>query len=193
MTTRRNPPAMHAFSSAVQRNCDLSDARDCGIYSMCTLFLRLRNLYKWECGMPPWEEAEPKDLLQWIEQKEQLWETMLDASFCPLPLQGFGIDPFELESVNERLQKNNPDLLYGAGHGRSGKAIFFLAEIKEVRVADDHPLFICEEEICRELASPFAMHQEGKIFFRLTPFRCQRKSGPLWSRAVRDHQSSRWH
>ena len=34
----------------IRRNCDISDARDAGNFSLCTLFLRLRNIYKWEIG-----------------------------------------------------------------------------------------------------------------------------------------------
>ena len=39
----------------IKHNCDISDARDNGIYSICTLVLKLRNLYKWEHGLEPWE------------------------------------------------------------------------------------------------------------------------------------------
>jgi len=171
MNSHDFPSDILPFTDAVRGNCDLSDAKDCGIYSMCTLFLRLRNLYKWQIGMPPWEEAEPGDLLQWIEEKEQQWELLRDSSFSSLPLDGLPNDPFDLETLNQKLRLRYPDLLYGAGHGRSMKAVFFLAEIKEETSIDGHPLIILDREICRELSSPFAMHQEGQIFFRLTPFR----------------------
>ena len=47
----------------IQHNCDVSDARDHGIYSMCSLVLKLRNLYKWERGLEPWSEPDSADLL----------------------------------------------------------------------------------------------------------------------------------
>jgi hypothetical protein len=156
---------------SIQFNCDLSDAKDSGIYSMCTLFLRLRNLYKWQHNLDPWQEAEPKDLLAWIEKKEEQWLASLDGPFKPLSHHGNIHDPFDVSAINSILQNECPQLLYGAGHGRSLKAIFFLAEIKEKRLIDKHPLYITDREVCRELSSPFAMHQDGTIFFRLLPFR----------------------
>ena len=37
----------------IRHNCDISDARDNGIYSICNLVLKLRNLYKWEHHIQP--------------------------------------------------------------------------------------------------------------------------------------------
>ena len=68
----------------IQYNCDISDARDQGIYSMCTMVLKLRNLYKWEHGLEPWNEPEPADLLDWIEQKENHWAAIDQKSFKPV-------------------------------------------------------------------------------------------------------------
>ena len=47
---------------------------------MCGLLLRLRDLYKWEHGMPPWIEAEAPEVLGWIEERENLWEEILEDS-----------------------------------------------------------------------------------------------------------------
>ena len=76
------------FIQTIQHNCDISDARDNGIYSICTLVLKLRNLYKWEHGIEPWAEPEPADLLDWIEAKENYWETLAEKDFLPLPVNG---------------------------------------------------------------------------------------------------------
>jgi len=62
----------------IQYNCDVSDARDHGIYSMCSLVLKLRNLYKWETGGQPWSEPESSELLDWIEAREQYWQDISD-------------------------------------------------------------------------------------------------------------------
>ena len=40
----------------IRHNCDISDARDNGIYSICNLVLKLRNLYKWEHAIEPWQD-----------------------------------------------------------------------------------------------------------------------------------------
>ena len=47
--------------------------------------LRLRDLNKWEQGLPPWEEANPAALLDWIDAREQVWESVAGTPFLPLP------------------------------------------------------------------------------------------------------------
>lgn len=164
-------PTLTALTDAIKQNCALSDARHNGIYSMCTLFLRLRNLYKWEYDKLPWQEEEPAVLLAWIEAKEELWNRLFESPFQSLPVGEKTSAPDDVETVNAFLANQKTGLLYGAGHGRSLKSIFFLAEIKESRLLASHPVHILDRELCRELSSPFAMHQDGVIYFRLDPFR----------------------
>ena len=57
----------------VQNNCDTSDAQHAGLYSTCGLALRLRDLYKWENRLNPWEEKDTSQILDWIGDKEQTW------------------------------------------------------------------------------------------------------------------------
>ncbi|MCK7515476.1 MAG: hypothetical protein MZV70_73500 [Desulfobacterales bacterium] len=60
----------------IQRNCDISDAHHGGIFSICGLALRLRDLFKWERGLAPWEEGDPAAVLEWIGVREAYWETL---------------------------------------------------------------------------------------------------------------------
>ena len=90
----------------IQLNCDISDAKDHGIYSMCSMVLKLRNLYKWEQDIQPWSEPEPADLLDWIEAKENYWATIADKSFSPLTGQQQKISPDDLDEVNNALGNN---------------------------------------------------------------------------------------
>ena len=152
------------FIADIQYNCDISDARDHGIYSMCTMVLKLRNLYKWEKGLQPWEEPETADLLSWIEEKENYWATIAEESYRPLSAGGRRLGPLDLEEINGALQ--NGPLLYGAGYGRSMKAIFFLAEIAAERREEGCPVTVLGKERAREMASPFAMAQDGRIIIR---------------------------
>ncbi|SHO49261.1 Sfum_1244 family protein [Desulfopila aestuarii] len=147
----------------IQHNCNISDARDHGIYSMCTMVLKLRNLYKWEKGLQPWEEPESADLLDWIDAKEKFWATIANEPYRPLSAFGGTIAPLDLEEVNATL---NGTLFYGAGYGRSMKAVFFLAEKREQRIVEGCPVTILGLEQAREMASPFAMVQEGQIIIR---------------------------
>jgi hypothetical protein len=152
------------FIQDIQHNCDISDARDHGIYSMCTMVLKLRNLYKWEKGLQPWEEPEAADLLDWIDTKENYWATIAEESFRPLSASGKTLAPLDLEEINAGLEGNS--LLYGAGYGRSMKTVFFLAENIEQRSVEGCPVTILGKERAKEMASPFAMVQDGRIIIR---------------------------
>jgi hypothetical protein len=156
--------ALTPFIQDIQHNCDISDARDHGIYSMCTMVLKLRNLYKWEKGLQPWEEPEPADLLDWIEGKENYWATIAEEPFRSLSASGKTLAPLDLEEINAAL--NDESLLYGAGYGRSMKTVFFLAEKIEERNIEGCPIIILGKERAREMASPFAMVQDGLIIIR---------------------------
>jgi hypothetical protein len=153
----------------VQHNCDISDARDHGIYSICSMVLKLRNLYKWEHGIEPWQEPPSAELLDWIETKENYWETIIDESYLPLHLDGQRLDPHDAPASNALLA--NSGLFYGAGYGRSLKAIFFLAEKLREEEAEGCPVVILGRELATELASPFAMVQDGVILIRREPLR----------------------
>ncbi|MBU1737985.1 MAG: hypothetical protein KKG35_07555 [Proteobacteria bacterium] len=148
----------------VQHNCNISDARDSGIYSLCTMILKLRNLYKWEKGLEPWDEPEPAEILDWIEGRENYWDSIVDEEYGVITINGNRFDPFDLAAVNEKIKEDN--LVYGAGYGRSLKSVFFLAELLEESTADGCPVLILGRELAREMASPFAMLQDGAIIIR---------------------------
>ena len=153
----------------IRHNCDISDARDNGIYSICSLVLKLRNLYKWEFNIEPWQEPETGDLLDWIEAKENYWETIAGNSFLPINIKGREEDPFELIEMNNLLA--NEGLVYGAGYGRSLKSIFFLAEKLREDLIEGCRVLVLGREKAKELSSPFAMLQEKTIIIRRDPMR----------------------
>lgn len=165
-------------------NCDISDAKGHGLYSLCTMFLTLRNHYKWEKKLAPWSEPEPADLLDWIEQKENYWQQLQHQSLKGLRLGTTVIEPFEVERINNLL--GNDKRYYGAGYGRSMKSIFFLAEIVQQKTTAGLPVVILGREIVREMASPFALLQSGSIIIRKEPFRYY-----LWDQLQELHGSSR--
>lgn len=148
----------------IQHNCDISDARDHGIYSMCSMVLKLRNLYKWEKAIPPWGEPDPGDLLDWIEDKETYWADIAEEAYRPFMVDEKEISPYDPESMNRFL--DDASLVYGAGLGRSLKAVFFLAERSEQRTVEGCPVVVLGREVAREMASPFAMVQESTIIIR---------------------------
>jgi len=162
MARKKSPD--DAFVKSIRLNCDISDARDHGIYSVCVLVLKLRVLYKWEKGLEPWVEPGPAEVLDWIDQREGYWAGIAENEFQPLELNGASFDPFDVEGVNGILFADG--LYYGAGYGRSMKPVFFLAEILEQRTLDGNTVLILGTEKARELAGPFAMRQERNIIIR---------------------------
>lgn len=78
-------PEISDLQRQVQKNCDISDARHAGAYSRCSFLLRMRDLYKWEHQMLPWQEPEPADLMEWVEVREQYRAEIVEgeiASVC---------------------------------------------------------------------------------------------------------------
>ena len=79
----RNLPQL---MNAVQRNCDISDARYARDYGLCTFLLKMREYYRWENEMP-FARALPKDELgDWLKTREQQWDGIEAEDFAPLPL-----------------------------------------------------------------------------------------------------------
>ncbi|MBU1564707.1 MAG: hypothetical protein KJ630_03650 [Proteobacteria bacterium] len=164
MATMATFPDLISLTRDIQHNCDISDARDHGIYTMCTMVLKLRNLYKWEKGLQPWEEPEAADLLDWIEAKENFWATLAGEPFRTLSITRKTFGPYDLEEINGVLRGKK--ILYGAGFGRSMKTVFFLAEIIERRRTEGCPILVLGKEWAKEMAAPFAMVQDGLIIIR---------------------------
>lgn len=152
-----------------QHNCDISDAKHHGVYSMCTMVLKLRNLYKWEKDLEPWQEPEPSDLLDWIDAKETYWESIAGDAFQSFTRANEEISPYEHEKINPLM--SNAKVLYGAGFGRSMKPIFFLAEKADQFTVEGCPVTILSQELAKEMASPFAMAQDGQVIIRKEPLR----------------------
>ncbi len=165
----KSPLPDEALRSDIQFNCDVSDARDHGIYSMCSMVLKLRGLYKWEKGLEPWQEPEPAELLDWIEAKEHYWQGLAESPFRVVRLQGECCDAHDVAAINAAQAGSR--LFYGAGHGRSMKAIFFLSEIVERFERSGCPVLLLGCEYAREMAAPFAMVQDDQVVIRTDPLR----------------------
>jgi len=148
----------------IQRNCDLSDARYAGLYSVCGLALRLRDLYKWEKELAPWVEKEPSEILDWIGRKEEAWEEIRDEPYQNLEMDSHQFDPFDIQALNQLL--HNQGLFYGAGYGRGLKPTFFLAEIQVEDQVHDTPVFILGKEFARDLFAVPALTQDSSILIR---------------------------
>lgn len=157
------------LARAIQHNCNISDSRFGAGFSLCTLILKLRNYYKWEQGLEPWEEPESAVVLDWIEAKEEQWQEISEQEYQHLPGNSTSLDPYDLTAVSSLLEGHN--LYYGAGYGRSLKSIFFLSEVQARFEVSGSPVLVLGRELARELSAPFALLQDELIIIRQQPLR----------------------
>jgi len=148
----------------VQRNCNISDSRHAGLYSVCGLALRLRDLYKWENGLDPWVEKESAEILEWIASKEEQWGELLDLDFGDLTIDGSTYDPFDSIGINGVL--NSHGLFYGAGYVHSLKPSFFLGALEGQRQVDGYTVYTLGRELARDLLTTPALSQQNCIVVR---------------------------
>lgn len=155
---------IESFSNRVKENCNISDARYWGYFSICNLLLRLRDLYHQEHSLLPWEKSETAVVSRWIQDREAMWEKLEEEPFRPLVVGGESCDPFDIETINKHLIPQG--FLYGAGYGLLKKPNFFLSRIERSLESDDHRIWIVNGDVCRDLSPPIAFHQNGTIVIR---------------------------
>ncbi len=151
--------------SSVKRNCNISDAKYWGYYSLCGLLLRLRELYRSEKGLRPWERINQEEISEWISERENLWQKLEGKGFEDINTGEQVYGPFEVERINAALEKEN--LLYGAGYGIHMKPSFFLADLLSKKKVEGHVVYIAGHEYARDLAHYPATLQDGVIFARV--------------------------
>lgn len=155
------------LKNQVQKNCDISDANYAGVYSLCGLLLRLRDLHKWERGLEPWEEPEPRVLLEWVDARETYWGEIASESILPITIGERSFDPFDIDSINGLLRPTG--MIYGAGYGIGMKPTFFLAEVKDSTVIGGIKVDRIERELARDIFMTPAMRRGDQIFARRLP------------------------
>ena len=159
--------AVSQLKEQIQRNCDISDANYAGLYSLCSLLLRMRDLYKWEHDLCPWEEPEPSVLLDWVDARENRWEEIARDEIRPLTLGIQSYDPFNMAELNSELRPLG--LVYGAGYVLGMKPSFFLGQVIESRTLGDLQVDIVDRELARDIYMTPAMRQGHQIFARQSP------------------------
>ncbi len=153
-----------ALTRQILLNCNISDAQHAGLYSTCGLALRLRDLYKWERRLNPWEEKDSSEILDWIDQKEQLWEKLAETKYADLTIDGRQYDPFDTSKINTLLEPHR--ILYGAGYAYSLKPTFFLAEIENEERTRGYKVYTLGRELARDLLTLPALTQNSMILLR---------------------------
>jgi hypothetical protein len=155
---------LDGFIKQVLHNCCISDAKYAGCYSICGLALRLRDLYKWEKGLAPWVEEEPSKVLEWIGNREDLWEKLMDKDLGALTFDGRTYDPFDTQGVNEAMEPLS--LFYGAGYVHGLKPTFFLARLEAKKTIHGCAVYILGRELARDLLTLPALAQNRSVVIR---------------------------
>ncbi|WP_161598608.1 Sfum_1244 family protein [Desulfonatronospira thiodismutans] len=158
------PLDITSLKNQVQLNCHISDANYSGTFSLCMLLLRLRNLYKWEVDMPPWQEPHQGDLLQWVEDRENMWLDLEGRSPEPLMVEGENLDSLEPSQVNALLAGS--DLHYGAGLVTGMKPSYFLGRVARKHEQEGMTVCIVDQELARDIFSVPLMRQGNLIIGR---------------------------
>lgn len=153
-----------ALSRQVQRNCNISDANYAGLFSLCGLLLRMRDLFKWEHGMPPWQEPDSEEVLAWVDEREENWQAVSSSELQPIDLNGRLFDPFDMAGINSVLRPHG--LVYGAGYVLGMKPSFFLGKLAESRTVADLTVDFVDCELARDIYTTPGMRQGCQIFAR---------------------------
>jgi hypothetical protein len=148
----------------VQGNCDIADASSAGVFSLCGFLLRLRDFYKWEHGLLPWQEPEPATLLAWVEAREEAWAAIAEEALQPIRIGGETFDVFDLDAINRLLRPAG--LVYGAGYVAGMKSSFFLAELVTSQQLHGLRVDTVDRELARDLFVTPAMRRGDQIFVR---------------------------
>jgi hypothetical protein len=147
MMLRNLPELAHA----VQRNCDISDARYAGEYGMCTFLLKMREYYRWENELPFAHALPRNELGDWLSAREARWSEIEAEDFAPLPLASGALDPLAADRANRELLPQG--LVYSAGYGRFAKPVFFLGKLERVEERAGLTVLVSSCEYARELAA----------------------------------------
>lgn len=175
---------MQDLIAAVQRNCDIADARHGSEYGMCTYLLKMRELYRWVQGLPLGAKLSRNAVGDWLTEREQKLEQLEGADFEEIGVAGEAFDPFDAEAINAVLQQRG--LVYSAGLVNGARPSFFLAELERVQAADNgFRLRVSGRELARCLNAPPAMTRGGTIFLRresLRRYLWEKYESWLWNR-----------
>ena len=152
------------FIKQVKLNCNISDAKFWGYYSICGLLMRYRDLYRNEHSLMPWENIPDSEVSMWIHQREILWGDLEDAELQSIVIEGKSYGPFDIDSINTALEQTG--LVYSGGFGAFNKPSFFVANLAAARDFFDYRVHYTGKELCRDLAASPAMLQGRCIYVR---------------------------
>jgi hypothetical protein len=157
------PPA-DDLVRAVQRNCDIADARHAGDFTLCIFLLKMREHFRWEKRLPFSAMLAKEDVGDWLADREQLWNAIENDEFVDVPTSGGPCKPFDGADINAALLSNS--FVYSAGYGRYLRPHFFLGELLRRESHHGLDILVSGREHARDMAAPAAMLQGHTVFVR---------------------------
>jgi hypothetical protein len=148
----------------VQYNCDISDANHAGNYTLCIYLLKMREYYRWLHALEFSDEFDGEAMSQWLRDKEETWDTVIDQEYRSIKLHERQFDAFDNVAINAELQQH--DLFYHAGIGGKGIQHFFVADKIANYQQDGIDITITGQEYARDLTAPPAMSTQNEIIVR---------------------------
>ena len=148
----------------VQKNCNISDACHAANYTLCVYLLKMREYFRWENGYSYNDVLPKEDVGNWVQERENLWESLEQENFIPLKIDGKEFDPFDAENINKALAPKG--YVYSGGIGLRAAPHFFLAKLESKEVYNDFTMYVSAEECARDLTAPPAMTQGSSVFIR---------------------------
>ena len=150
MTTERPDPRLVA---AIQTNCHIADARQAADLPLCIYLLQMRELYRWEQGLPFGAALDRAAVGAWLAGREALWAELEHQPYVALPIGDRLCDPLDAERLNAELAPLG--WAYGAGLEATNRQAFFLARLEQQRTRGDGVrLQVCGAEQARGLFAP---------------------------------------
>ncbi len=154
------------FLETVNYNCDVSDAQYWGYFSICTLLLRLREFFKVEKNLAPWDRINNEEIIPWIDKKESIWKELENKCLITVKINGKSYSPFNVNEINNIIV--NDGFVYGAGYALFMKPSFFVGRIKNHEKIEGYDVYFIEKELARDLFSSPGMSIGKTIFIRIT-------------------------
>ncbi|NKB63837.1 MAG: hypothetical protein GKR95_17550 [Gammaproteobacteria bacterium] len=155
---------MQEIIDAVQRNCDVADARYAGDDTLCIYLMKMRDLFRWAVDVPLGQVADRKILGNWIVEKEALWDELEEQEFVPIIINGQEFDPFDNDGINDILTEKG--YVYSGGLGRRARPIYFLGKLVETEATENAKIWVSGTELARCITAPPAMSQGRSIYIR---------------------------
>ncbi len=166
----------------VQHNCNITDAKHAGNFTMCVYLMKMREYCRWDKGYSCADNLSKDEVGEWVTQREQLWDGLEKKTFKPIEIGESKFDPFDTDAINSSLEPHG--MVYSGGMGVRCVPHFFLGKLDQTKSYDDCQVVISSEECARDLGSPPAMTLDDKIFIRKESIRRM-----LWEKL----QEWQWH